>query len=73
MVAWVIEGEAQGVFVGGIPPAETLGSQDILECFFKLLTRTRVNDGVDAAVQIPKPKGNFKNGLGRLAVRKERT
>lgn len=73
MAAWMVEVKTERVLIGWVLPMETLGSQDVLECLLELLTRTWVDDGVDAAVQVPKPKCNFKNSVWGLASRKEGT
>lgn len=50
MIAGMVEIEAKWVVVGNISPWETLTSQNVLKCLFKLLTWARVDDGIDAAV-----------------------
>lgn len=73
MTTWIVEVKAERVLIGRVLPMETLGSQDILECLLELLTWTWVDDGVNAAVQVSKPKCNFKNRVWGLASRKEGT
>lgn len=46
----MVEVEAGGLLLRGLFPQEALGFQDVLERLLELLTRARIDDGVDAAV-----------------------
>lgn len=53
-----------------VAPPQAVNAQQLVKSFVELLVGTRVDDGVDAAVEVSEPEGDFKNGL-RRTVRRE--
>lgn len=42
---------------------QTVSSENVMEGLLKLLTEAGVDDGVDAAVEVAQPEGDFKDGF----------
>lgn len=82
LVGWEVRGVRVEVCVGGMgvslgyhswwsssPP---LGAENAGKGFLELPAEARVDDGVDAAIEVAQPEGYLKNGVRRLAGREDR-
>lgn len=50
---------------------QTAAVQHVVKGSFKLLAETRVDDGVNAAVEVAQPEGYLKDGFRRLTGRED--
>lgn len=62
-----------GALLSGNPRSQAVSTQHVAEGSFELLTEARVDDGVNAAVEVTQPEGYLEDGFRRLTGWKNRS
>lgn len=60
-------------FGGQTPGSQAASTEHVVEGLLELPAEARVDNGVDAAVEVSQPEGYFKDGFRRLAGREDRS